>query len=168
VTIQSVKRFINKLRGSPEKQPCAAMVTAPGEEAQTLPRFSVVPNKFPERSFIKPCVGFAKVANRWTANLPDGSDSKASRNRTGNREDDHLLRSCRKCSLSHLESIQHRLITGLVQHRRCKSYSRHPFSRSATPATNLAESMLHGEAEPAVAGVRQSVKRSRLTCERLV
>jgi transposase len=31
---QSVKRFINKLRGSPEKQPCAVIVTAPGEEAQ--------------------------------------------------------------------------------------------------------------------------------------
>jgi transposase len=31
---QSVKRFINKLRGSPDKQPCAVIVTAPGEEAQ--------------------------------------------------------------------------------------------------------------------------------------
>ena len=31
---QSVKRFINKLRGSPHKQPCAVIVTAPGEEAQ--------------------------------------------------------------------------------------------------------------------------------------
>ncbi len=31
---QSVKRFINKLRGTPEKQPCAVIVTAPGEEAQ--------------------------------------------------------------------------------------------------------------------------------------
>ena len=31
---QSVKRFINKLHGSPEKQPCAVIVTAPGEEAQ--------------------------------------------------------------------------------------------------------------------------------------
>jgi hypothetical protein len=29
---QSVKRFINKLRGSPEKQPCAVIVTAPGED----------------------------------------------------------------------------------------------------------------------------------------
>jgi transposase len=31
---QSVKRFIIKLRGSPEKQPCAVIVTEPGEEAQ--------------------------------------------------------------------------------------------------------------------------------------
>jgi hypothetical protein len=29
---QSVKRFINKLRGSPEKQPCAVIITAPGED----------------------------------------------------------------------------------------------------------------------------------------
>ena len=28
---QSVKRFINNLRGTPEKQPCAVIVTAPGE-----------------------------------------------------------------------------------------------------------------------------------------
>jgi len=31
---QSVKRFINKLRGSSPQQPCAVIVTAPGEEAQ--------------------------------------------------------------------------------------------------------------------------------------